>query len=359
MDQNVFTVDENDKQLISLGEKETIQFFKKIDGFKKNKAIENKNKEFELCLSQLCLNYDDKKFVVFYKKAHFNPAKKTITISNQLFFNMAFYLEKPSKENMYQPAQKMIRDYLDIDTEDFLTNYESNPEYWKDEISKVAKSGEVVDDHPYVFVQARDNGSTSRELFHIKELAQKNNLSVPLKAFFGQMKKTLIRSAADFSILNLDQPNIDQLLVVYNSLLQPITYVQGPPGTGKTRTIVNIIFSIIFNGQTALITSNNNKPINDIVEKLDSYNTNKTGKMLLPFIRLGNYEETIAGLRTIIPRLEIALRSKFNAGLLKKSQNSNKSAVKETLKRLNDYELRKELEEEINAFDSLITVLIF
>ena len=78
--------------------------------------------------------------------------------------------------------------------------------------------------------------------------------------------------------------------VIYNALKYPVTYVQGPPGTGKTKTIINVIFSLLLNDKTCLITSSNNKPVDGIVSNLSFYYQDK--KYKLPFLRLGNMEDT-------------------------------------------------------------------
>lgn len=81
--------------------------------------------------------------------------------------------------------------------------------------------------------------------------------------------------------------NVDQLRVIHNALKQPVTYVQEPPGTGKTHNIINLLISAFFNEQTVLVSSNNNKPIDDIGLKLQNIKY-QNRPIPLPFLRLGN-----------------------------------------------------------------------
>ncbi len=65
--------------------------------------------------------------------------------------------------------------------------------------------------------------------------------------------------------------NKSQYKAVSNAMTNKISVIQGPPGTGKTQTILNIIANLLINGQTVQVVSNNNTAIENIVEKLNSY----------------------------------------------------------------------------------------
>ena len=77
-----------------------------------------------------------------------------------------------------------------------------------------------------------------------------------------------------FPIDNLIYPfgaNSSQFKAVRAAFENQISVIQGPPGTGKTQTILNILANIILQKKTALIVSNNNSAILNIVEKLQKY----------------------------------------------------------------------------------------
>lgn len=77
-----------------------------------------------------------------------------------------------------------------------------------------------------------------------------------------------------FPVDNLIYPfgaNSSQFKAVRAAFENQISVIQGPPGTGKTQTILNILANIILQKKTALIVSNNNSAILNVVEKLEKY----------------------------------------------------------------------------------------
>lgn len=67
--------------------------------------------------------------------------------------------------------------------------------------------------------------------------------------------------------------NASQKTAVATAFEHQLSVIQGPPGTGKTQTILNIIANIVSQGKTALVVSNNNSAIANILEKLEKYGT--------------------------------------------------------------------------------------
>lgn len=65
--------------------------------------------------------------------------------------------------------------------------------------------------------------------------------------------------------------NSSQYDAVRNAIYNKISIVEGPPGTGKTQTILNIIANIIIRNMNCQVVSNNNSAIENIEEKLKSY----------------------------------------------------------------------------------------
>ena len=68
--------------------------------------------------------------------------------------------------------------------------------------------------------------------------------------------------------------NGSQYQAVQNALSHQFSILEGPPGTGKTQTILNLLASIVANGQTALVASQNNSAIKNVLEK---WNTAENG----------------------------------------------------------------------------------
>ena len=143
----------------------------------------------------------------------------------------------------------------------------------------------------------------------ISQMEQEGRLTQPLKSFFGRNRSgTGTSKDPNIVVFNKDKINIDQMRVVYNSMVNHVTYVKGPPGTGKTETIFNVLLSAYANDKTVLVCSNNNHPVNDIFTKMTKSLTRKVSQneeelILFPIIRLGNNEElkdTILKLRAIL-----------------------------------------------------------
>jgi very-short-patch-repair endonuclease len=64
--------------------------------------------------------------------------------------------------------------------------------------------------------------------------------------------------------------NDSQENAVKNSLSKPLTVITGPPGTGKSQVVLNIIANAVWNNQTILFASKNNKAVDVVIEKLKS-----------------------------------------------------------------------------------------
>ena len=132
------------------------------------------------------------------------------------------------------------------------------------------------DERPYLLILEKElKTSINPELTSIIEMYKNQTLSTPLKAFFGTITARNQRRKNYPIALYDNNVNVDQLRVINSAMKNAVTYVQGPPGTGKTYTILNILVSAFYNERTALVSSNNNKPVNDIYKKLGTQNTIK------------------------------------------------------------------------------------
>lgn len=271
-----------------------MQFGEMISRIKEQRSNRNNSVSFsfnELVINVASIYVSKGLFVVAYRRVNFNPDKKILKIEPNVRINQSFLIG----ETKYS-----LRTYLDIDAEEFQTNFSNDIEYYLNLLKEsLQQPREVLDTKPYLMdVSRKPSVNYELELSSIIEMKENNDLNVPMKAFFGDMSIRHL-GKKDYNIYLLDERvNIDQLRVIHNALKNPITYVQGPPGTGKTQTIVNVILSAYYNDKTVLVSSNNNKPIDGIYKKMSqlSYGSRK---IELPLIRLGNREIVAESIKII------------------------------------------------------------
>ena len=302
-----------------------------------------------LALNLLSISTNKGLFVVAYKELTFNPIEKSLILSPNVTFNYEF----SSLE--FKDFKHNLKNYLDIETDEFTEIFINNPNVAKDKLMLEAKRfNESIDDRPYIIDLKRSYYiHIEKEIEQIKSSKKNNELSIPMQAFFGNMSKDKIKRTKHVDVIVLDdKANIDQLRVIYNALIQPITYVQGPPGTGKTQTIINILISALFNNQTVLVSSNNNKPITDIYKKLLDLKSKNT-YIPLPFLRLGNQEEVLKTLNYCKVITEKYSNFKDDDKKLEKHFINKKDKMKEVNSIIENYELKLELEEEVDALKSM------
>jgi hypothetical protein len=305
----------------------------------------------ELAMNMLSISTKQGLFVAAYKKLLFNPEERALVLSDIIYYNYEF----SSDEN--DTFKHNLRNYLDIETDDFTELFEINPEKAKEMLAPfVKKFNESIDDRPYIMDLVRSyNGFIDKEFHSISQAKVDQKLSTPLKAFFGNMDTSLVGKKRKFDIVLLDNMmNIDQLRVIHNALKQPITYVQGPPGTGKTQSILNLLISAFFNEQTVLVSSNNNKPIDDIYNKIKKIESRNI-PLPFPILRLGNNQKVKESIQTIKDYLSKYDKFDSDDEKLSKLEISNKNHMKDINNIIDNYERRLELEEEIDALISMLT----
>ena len=193
-----------------------------------------------------------------------------------------------------------------------------------------------------------------------------NTLSIPLKAFFGRNKsRSGTQKDPNIVVFDRDKINIDQMRVVYNSMVNHVTYVKGPPGTGKTETIFNVLLSAYANDKTVLVCSNNNHPVNDIFEKMTGSLKHKKifsseyEDVVFPIMRLGSNKEMTETLKKLKVILEFAKRkasTTLKAEATEKSKEKIMSGYTELREILKDYEDIQEAKEKVEKLMKIKTI---
>ena len=242
----------------------------------------NSNSYYTLAINYLSIDEGKNKFVIAYYVITFDPQQRSLVLNKQLRFNPAF---------MVDGRRHSLFNYINMDIDLFTKTFEKDYKEYYQIIESNLRPGEYINSRPDIMLIQRDVPTDLTEIFDtIEQKYLSNNLSVPLKSFFGNITKrnNLRRKEPSITIYD-DRVNINQMRVIYNVMKYPVTYVQGPPGTGKTQTIINVALSSFYNDKTMLICSSNNKPVDGIVEKLKFKYLGES--VNFPYLRLGNYED--------------------------------------------------------------------
>ncbi|MDD3106262.1 MAG: AAA domain-containing protein, partial [Bacilli bacterium] len=287
-------------------------------------------------------------YVVAYYIVTYNPKESSLILSDELLFNQTFLSDtnKESKHSLYS--------YFDRDCEDFTDLLANNPDEAKNQLMSVLRNGEYLDDSPHFMdINRRYNYWVSREFDYLAKQRSSHQLSTPLKAFFGEMSHDLVTSLEPQNdVIIMDYPlNPDQIRSIHNGLNYPITYVQGPPGTGKTTAIQSLIISSFFNNQTVLVTSNNNKPMDDLYNQLKQF-TKEGYDIRLPLLRLGNDTSVLNSLKDAKYSLKLyKIQQPIDSALdnFKRKNKKQFQAFNEILAKYEEREMLKEKNEVLNS----------
>lgn len=344
----------------------TEQFQAIVKNFQ-HKMEDKSNKGGKLAIQQLAMNVlsihtNKGLYVLAYRKLELDVKRKVLHPDSEISI-CTEYIMGDVKEN--------IRKYLDAEEYELLSDFEGNQEKIKDCVMKHSKYVMGVDDMPYIIGLGMNVAlDLHREYQAIIEMYSKNEVTIPIKAFFGDLVSRP-RRRKDYPITLINKNiNLDQLLAINNGMKYPIAYIQGPPGTGKTNTIINTIVTAFFNERTVLFTSYNNHPINGVFEKLSSMEYH--GKTIpFPVLRLGNVEKVKEAIDYIaqlyyqvkdIPVYDATLdkkkdgrieRAKQLSNLLKKYEEVlDLKERRETLNQMLEYQNRGNVSMEILPFQA-------
>lgn len=331
------------------------------------KMDEKPRKDGKLVIQQLAMNVlsihtGKGLYVLAYRKLCLDIKRKVMRPDDEISI-CTEYIMGDMKEN--------IRKYLDADDYILLNDFEKNQEKIKDCVMKHTRQVMGIDDMPYVIGLGMDIVlDLHKEYQAIIDMYQEGKVTIPIKAFFGDLVSRP-RRTKEYPITLLNPNiNLDQLLAINNGMKYPIAYIQGPPGTGKTNTIINTIVTAFFNERTVLFTSYNNHPINGVFEKL--CNINYRGKTVpFPVLRLGNVEKVKEAIGYIKKRYEQVktvsvyestldkkkdtriARAKQLTGLLKKYEEVlDLKERKETLNQVMDFQQRMKVGMEMLPFQA-------
>lgn len=290
----------------------------------------------KLALNVLSIHTKNGLYVLAYRNLNFDVKNRRFVPDEDLTICTQFTIEG---------QQQSIRRFLDADDYELLENFEGNLERIKDAITERGGSALIVDDMPYVIGLGMDVVLNLHDEYKaIMDMFDNQKVSVPIRAFFGDLLEKPRRSKAYPIALINQNINLDQLLAINNAMKYPLAYIQGPPGTGKTNTILNTIVTAYFNNQTVLFASYNNVPIDNVFDKLISLEYR--GKTIpFPVLRLGNIDKVQEAIQ-YINRLRIQVQGiKIFSSTLDKRKDDRIDRAKRLSARLKEYEEILDLKE--------------
>lgn len=136
------------------------------------------------------------------------------------------------------------------------------------------------------------------ELKHLQKSYCLNHVGeTSLGTFLGLSEPPATRPVLDRH--EISPLNPQQAEAVDRALSTPLTVITGPPGTGKSQVVVNILSNCVTSGQTVLFASNNNKPLEEVQQRL-AKTMGQAGDWSL---RLGNKDSRKLAKETVLPRV--------------------------------------------------------
>lgn len=321
------------------------QFKSVVKSFRRRFENEDQHKKVtQLCLNLLSINTKKGLYVLACRRLELDVKSRTLRPSEEITI---------CKEFTIAGEKESIRQFLDADDYYLLEDFEKNAEIIKDRITASNRQINGVDDMPYLIcIESEQLVDLSIEYREILDMYEEDRVTVPIKAFFGDLTAPS-RRRKDYPITLLNNRiNLDQLLAIHNSLKYPITYIQGPPGTGKSNTIVNTIISAFFNERTVLFSSYNNHPIDGVFDVLRSL---KYRDRIIPFpiLRLGSNKKVEEAIERIKGLYDLTRTINIYDKTLSKNKSDKTERTKKLTELLKKHEERIELNERRDAISDL------
>jgi hypothetical protein len=255
----------------------------------------------------------------------FSKSKGLIPI---VFYEIRFDIDERTfhRSSQYEYANRIvtiddsnkfyISNYLDCDYNYFIENFKEDEAFFLDQISLNLQVGEKVDQMPFFLKQKSFIPLNIKdEYLNISNRYQKGDLNSPLMSFFGIIERERTKRKLKPILVYDNNINVNQLRVVHNAMNRNVMFVQGPPGTGKTVSIINILFSCLLNGQSALVVSNNNEAVDNILRKIRAIDFRKMN-IRYPIARLGSNDIMKATFKSFVENFHyiknIRLEEDFN-----------------------------------------------
>lgn len=314
-------------------------------GVEEHRSHQGKMVIQQLAMNVMSIHTAKGLYVLAYRKLGLDVKRHCLRPDEDITICMEFTLDG---------AKESVRRFLDGEDYELLKEFEENQERLKDAVSRSAGSRASVDDMPYIIGLGMPVVlDLHREYGAILQMFQKDEVPVPIKAFFGDLlERPKGERTTPMALMN-HRVNLDQLLAVHNAMKYPVSYVQGPPGTGKTNTILNTIVTAFFNGRTVLFVSYNNHPIDGVYDKLVSM-TYRGKEIPFPVIRLGNRGKVREALARMRELYEMVMQIKVYGSTLDRNKDERIRRTRELTELLKRHDNRLELEKRRETIGRLL-----
>ena len=331
------------KQKIVLLNDEQIDALCKLIENKDQRSKEYLYNEFVISRLTVCSKHKEE-FVFVYQKLTFDPKLKSLCLDGEPKFNQTFEMDG---------KKHSLSNYTELNVSEFENLYNEDSVMAENLIRESALHlGETISTLPTIMILKRVISVNLNNIFgKVIEKYGNKTLEAPFRAFFGNITNKDNGRNIPQIVLYDKRVNADQMLVLYNAMKNPVTYVQGPPGTGKTQTLFNVVISCYFNQRKTLITTMNNKPVDDIIKKIKF--TSKYGEIPFPYLRLGNHD--------VIKKTTLRIRDFYEMNFYGSPDMKKIEAIKANTREKNtklsnmltNYEKRKSLIQQKDFFERI------
>ena len=322
------------------------QFQEDVDNFQYKATSKNAKKRIKrLCLNVLSIHTKKGLYVLAYKKLNLDVGTRSLRPEDEITICWEYTIDG---------NKQSIRQFLDAEDYGLLDEFNKNQEIIKDKITQANPHVNGVDDMPYMIAIGMDVIlDLEHEYEAIIEMFDSGNVTISVKAFFGDLIKRPERRKEYPIVLFNKKTNIDQLLAINNAMKYPIAYIQGPPGTGKTNTIINTIATAFFNERTVLFASYNNHPIDSVFKTFQNIKYREKS-IPFPIIRLGNNDKVAESLGFIKDIYERTKKINIYDKTLEKNREDKIERTKKLTALLKKHETMLDLTERKETIEKLL-----
>jgi len=174
----------------------------------------------QLAMNVLSIHTQKGLYVLAYRKLQLDVKRRVLRPDDEIIICTEYIMGE---------VKESIRKFLDADEFELLSDFETNQEKIKDCITKHSNQVMGVDDMPYIIGLGMDIVLDLRKEYEaIIKMYQEDSVTVPIKAFFGDLLARPRRNKEYPIALINSNINLDQLLAIHNGMKYPLAYIQGP-----------------------------------------------------------------------------------------------------------------------------------